>query len=128
MSGVDSSLPAPRPVVPRGFPGRSLHPDHASSKATAPRAAETRERLPAARSGPRATPAAAAGSRRPPVVDEPLGALNHRGGAVEVGYTPSPMKRDPELYRQILSEVESWSTTVEPKEVRIEGYSQDQIG
>ena len=30
------------------------------------------------------------------------------------------MKRDPELYRQILSEVESWSTTVEPKEVRIE--------
>ena len=38
------------------------------------------------------------------------------------------MKRDMELYRQILSEVESWSTTLAPKQVQIEGYAQDQIG
>ena len=30
------------------------------------------------------------------------------------------MKRDMDLYRQILREVESWSTTLMPKEVTIE--------
>ena len=37
------------------------------------------------------------------------------------------MKRDMDLYRQILREVESWSTTLMPKEVTIEGYTRDQI-
>jgi hypothetical protein len=37
------------------------------------------------------------------------------------------MKRDMDLYRQILREVGSWSTTLMPKEVTIEGYTRDQI-
>ncbi len=38
------------------------------------------------------------------------------------------MKRDMELYRKILREVETWPTTCSPKEVEIEGFTQDQIG
>ena len=37
------------------------------------------------------------------------------------------MKRDMDLYRQILREVESWSTTLLPQQVKIAGYTRDQI-
>ena len=48
---------------------------------------------------------------------------DHRGGR-----TRGSMKRDMELYRKILREVETWPTTCSPKEVEIEGFTQDQIG
>ena len=38
------------------------------------------------------------------------------------------MKRDMDLCRKILLEVESWDTTVAPREVQIDGYTEDQIG
>ena len=38
------------------------------------------------------------------------------------------MKRDMDLCRKILIEVESWSTTLAPQEVEIEGFTREQIG
>ena len=38
------------------------------------------------------------------------------------------MKRDMDLCRKILLEVESWDTTVAPRKVQIDGYTEDQIG
>ena len=38
------------------------------------------------------------------------------------------MERDMDLYRKILREVETWPTTRVPREVEIEGFTQDQIG
>ena len=38
------------------------------------------------------------------------------------------MKRDMDLCREILIEVESWPTTLAPQEVEIEGYTREQIG
>ena len=38
------------------------------------------------------------------------------------------MKRDMDLCRQILIEVESWPTTSRPKQVAIDGYSDDTVG
>ena len=37
------------------------------------------------------------------------------------------MKRDMDLCRRILLEVEQWPTTLEPREVEIDGYSPDQV-
>ena len=37
------------------------------------------------------------------------------------------MKRDMDLCRRILLEVEKWPTTLEPKGVEIEGYSPDEV-
>ena len=38
------------------------------------------------------------------------------------------MKRDLDLCRKILLEVESWDTTVAPRNVQIDGYTEDQVG
>ena len=38
------------------------------------------------------------------------------------------MKRDMDLCRQILIEVESWPTTLAPQDVEVEGYTKEQIG
>ena len=38
------------------------------------------------------------------------------------------MERDMDLYRKILREVETWPTTLVPREVEIEGFTQDQVG
>ena len=38
------------------------------------------------------------------------------------------MKRDMDLCRKILIEVESWPTTLAPQHVVIEGYTQEQVG
>ena len=38
------------------------------------------------------------------------------------------MERDMDLYRKILREVKTWPTTLVPREVEIEGFTQDQVG
>lgn len=38
------------------------------------------------------------------------------------------MKRDMDLCRKILIEIESWPTTLDPQHVEIEGYTFEQIG
>ena len=38
------------------------------------------------------------------------------------------MKRDMDLCRRILVEIEGWPTTLEPREVEIEGYSEEVVG
>ena len=38
------------------------------------------------------------------------------------------MKRDMDLCRKILLEVESWKTTLGPQQVEIDGYTEDEVG
>ncbi len=38
------------------------------------------------------------------------------------------MKRDMDLCRRILFEVEKWPTTLEPRQVEIDRYSEDEVG
>ena len=38
------------------------------------------------------------------------------------------MKRDMDLCRKILLKIEAWPTTLAPKPVQVEGYTQEQVG